>query len=124
VNVIALAQGNVNANAGGTISGTLVGIGGVSASGSSIDATLLSQNVTASGDTSGAKEGFAQGTAANATSQAMSSDDTDSAANTTNNTDDDLKKKKGIALAQKVSRVTVLLPVKKLSEKSEANNPL
>jgi len=45
---------------------------------------------------------------------------------TTDNTgDDDLKKKnKGIALAQKVSRVTVLLPVNKISEKSTADNPL
>ena len=34
-------------------------------------------------------------------------------------------KKKGIALAQKVSRVTVVLPgAKKLSEKTGVNNPL
>ena len=37
--------------------------------------------------------------------------------------DDPTKKKKGIALAQKVSRVTVLLP-KKVSEKSGLGNPL
>ena len=38
---------------------------------------------------------------------------------------DDSKKKKGISLAQKVSRVTVILPgTKKLSEKTTAGNPL
>jgi hypothetical protein len=125
VNVTALAEGNVNASAGGTISGTLVGVGGVSASGSAIDASLLSQNVTASGDTSGAKEGFAQGTTANATSAAMSSDSTTSVAKSSGTDEgDDSNKKKGIALAQKVSRVTVILPPKKLSEKTTANNPL
>ena len=125
VNVTALAQGNVNANAGGTISGTLVGIGGVNASGSSIDASLLSQNVTASGDTSGAKEGFAQGTAANSTSQGLSNDSTTAVTKSSGTDDDDaLKKKKTIGLAQKVGRVTVILPVKKLSEKATGNDPL
>ena len=114
VNVTALAQGTVSASAGGDISGTIIGIGGISASGSSIDASLLSQNVSASGDTSGATEGFAQGTAANATSQGMSEDSNPTAAtgNSDSGDDDDLKKKKNITLAQKVSRVTVLLPAK------------
>ncbi len=123
VSVVALAQGTVSANAGGALTGTLIGIGGISASGDSITAALDSNN-SISGDTSGSK-GLAQGTVANATSAAMASDDT--AKNSTDNGsgDEDLaKKKKGIALAQKVSRVTVLLPAKKLSEKSNANNPL
>jgi hypothetical protein len=123
VNVTALAQGNVSVNSGGTISGTIIGVGGVSASGSSIDASLLSQNVSASGDTSGAKEGFAQGTAANATSQGASTDNT-TAATTDASTDDELDKKKKISLAQKVGRVTVLLPPKKLSDKTAGNHPL
>jgi filamentous hemagglutinin family protein len=123
VNVTALAQGTVSANAGGALTGTLIGIGGISASGGSVDASLES-NSTISGDTSGSK-GIAQGTAANATSSAMASDDSVNSTKTTDNTaGDDLKKKKGIALAQKVSRVTVLLPANKLSEKSATDNPL
>jgi filamentous hemagglutinin family protein len=123
INVTALAQGNVSASAGGTVSGTLVGVGGVSASGSAIDATLLSQNVSASGDTSSAKEGFAQGTVANATASAASASDDSGKVAKTSATDDDeeaKKKGKGIVLAQKVSRVTVLLPAKSLSENQKS----
>jgi hypothetical protein len=127
VNVTALAQGTINASAGGDISGTIIGIGGITASGSSIDASLLSQNISASGDTSGATEGFAQGTAANSTSQGMSdnSSQTAAAGSSDGSDDDDLKKKKkGVTLAQKVSRVTVLLPPKTLSENQTSKNPL
>lgn len=113
INVIALAEGTISVSSGGTVSGTLIGVGGVSASGSSIDASLESNNGI-SGDTSGAK-GLAPGTAANATSaSASASDSTATAAAKTENSgeDDLLKKKKPIALARKVSRVTVLLPGK------------
>ena len=113
VNVTALGQGQVNVGAGGSVSGTIIGVGGVSASGSSIDAALLSQNISASGDTSGAKEGFAQGTAANAASVGASNEETTKVAKTSDTTEeDDAKRKKpvSIALAQKVSRVTVILP--------------
>jgi hypothetical protein len=107
-----LGLGTVNvASAGGSVSGTFIGVGGVSASGGSVDANLES-NASISGNTSGEK-GFASGTAANATSQGMSSDNP--AAATAKNSDDstaDEKKKKKISLAQKVSRVTVLLPGK------------
>ncbi len=112
-NVTALAQGTVSASAGGDLSGTIIGIGGISASGGSVDAALLS-NGTISGGTSG-QSGFAQGTAANATAQADQSEDVAKAAEsgTGDATDDDLKKKKAsVALAQYVSRVTVLLPTK------------
>ena len=114
VNVTALGVGNVSVSSGGTISGTIVGVGSVSVSGSSVDAALISANV--SGTTSG-QSGLGQGTAANSTSQAAASEET--AKTTTAAADDaaassDLKKKTGkpIALAQKVSRVTVLLPPK------------
>jgi filamentous hemagglutinin family protein len=112
VNVTALGGANVSVSSGGTVSGTIIGVGGVTASGGSIDASLVSANVT--GGTSG-QNGLGQGNAANAASQAASSDDSTKVAKTDNSTDDDdLKKKKGkgIALAQKVSRVTVLLPKK------------
>ena len=88
--------------------------GGVSASGSSIEANLES-NASVSGNTSGEK-GLAAGTAAEATATAASaSDETGKVTRKSDETEteDPLKKKsKGIALAQKVSRVTVLLPAK------------
>jgi filamentous hemagglutinin family protein len=110
VNVTALAQGTANVSAGGNVSGTIIGVGGVAASGGSIDAALLSSG-TISGQTSG-QSGFAQGTAANATSAAASSENASQNAATSSTTDDndDLKKKKPVALAQRVSRVTVILP--------------
>jgi hypothetical protein len=68
---------------------------------------------------------MAQGTAANATSQGMASENTAAPSEAVTSSDDELnKKKKGISLAQKVSRVTVILPPKKLSEKTTGNNPL
>jgi len=112
VNVTALAQGTANVSAGGDVSGTVIGIGGVSASGGSVDATLLS-NTSISGETSG-QSGFSQGTAASATAQAAQTEVAAQAKEEGTDADaEDLKKnKKGITLAQKVSRVTVLLPTK------------
>jgi filamentous hemagglutinin family protein len=112
VNVTALGGANVSVSSGGTISGTIIGVGGVTASGGSIDASLISANVT--GGSSG-QTGLGQGSAANSTSQAATTDDATKVVKTDSSTDDeDLKKKKGkgIALAQKISRVTVLLPKK------------
>ncbi len=125
VNVTALAEGTVSADAGGNLSGTIIGVGGISASGGSVDASLLS-NGSISGATSG-QSGLAQGTAANATSAAASNDSNqtaDKATGTGDDSDDDLKKKKGITLAQKVGRVTVILPPKTLSENQTSKNPL
>jgi filamentous hemagglutinin family protein len=113
VNISVLGLGNVNVSSGaGSVSGTIIGVGGVSASGASIDANLES-NGSVSGNTSGGK-GLAAGTAADATaSAAAASDNSAKVAQTSNDTGDDdplKKKKKGITLARKVSRVTVLLP--------------
>jgi filamentous hemagglutinin family protein len=111
VNVTALGGENVNvSSSGGTISGTIIGVGGVNVSGNSIDASLISANV--SGATSG-QSGLGQGTAANATSQAASGENSNLAAASSDDTDDK-KKKKGteVALAQKTGQVTVLLPSK------------
>ncbi len=115
VNVTALAQGTASVDAGGKISGTIIGVGGISASSSSgsIDASLLSSG-TISGETSG-QSGFTQGTTANAASAAASNESaTQNAAITTtsDDTSDEKKNKKPVALAQKVGRVTVLLPNK------------
>jgi hypothetical protein len=115
VNVTALGQGNVNVSSTrGSISGTIIGVGAVTVSGGSIDASLISANVT--GATSG-QSGLGQGTAANATAQAVSSDDSNKAVVSSNQSDDD-KKKKEVALAEKVSRVTVILPAQSTSRNS------
>jgi filamentous hemagglutinin family protein len=113
VSVTALAEGTVSASAGGNISGTIIGVGGISASGGSIDAALLSNN-SVSGATSG-QSGLAPGAAANATSQAASNNNSSQTTEKSaagDDTDDLKKKKKTVTLAQKVGRVTVLLPVK------------
>jgi filamentous hemagglutinin family protein len=125
INVSVLGLGIVNvASAGGTVSGTIAGIEGVSASGT-IDANLES-NGSVSGNTSG-ESGLAPGTAADAASQGMASDNSASPAKNadTTSTDDDVKKKgKAAALAQKKGRVTVLLPPKNLSQNQTSSNHL
>ncbi len=75
-----------------------------------------------SGTTSG-QSGLGQGTAANATSQGLANNQSTQAAAASDQGTDDEKKKKGkqIALAQKVSRVTVILPPKKVSEAQTPN---
>ena len=125
VNVTALGGQNVNvSSSAGTITGTLIGGAGVNASGSSVDASLISANV--SGATSG-QSGLGQGTAANGTAQAASSDDSaKTAVAATQTEDDDTKKKKDreAVLVQKTGRVTVLLPPKNLSQNQTSSNHL
>lgn len=114
VNVTALAQGDVNVGAGGSVSGTIIGVGSVSASGTSVDAALLSQNVAASGDVSSSQVGFGQGTAAAAASQSLAGDDSARAAAA--NADDEEEEDRPSFAARKptltrtVGRVTVILP--------------
>ena len=117
VSVTALAGGSANVSAGATISGTIIAAGGINASGSSVDASLLTEGtISTSGDSSGAQKGFAQGNAGDATSQGLANDaSTKAAASSDDTKDDDKKKNKQIALAQKVSRVTVVLPPKNKS---------
>ncbi len=115
VNVTALAEGNVNVSAGGTVSGTIIGIGSVSASGSSVDAALLSANITTSGNLNSSQVGFSAGTAANAASQGVQNDEaTKAVAGVKNNQDDDEQKKRRTTprLAKTTGRVTVILPNK------------
>jgi hypothetical protein len=123
--VTVLAQGTANVSAGGNLSGTIVGVGGLSASsGGSIDASLLSQNISPGVETSGQK-GFTQGTAANTASAGLANDQTTKPADSSDDTADDEKKNgKKVALAQKVGRVTVILPPKTVSETQTSNHPL
>jgi len=115
VNVTALGLGSVNvSSSGGSISGTIIGVGGVTASSDSIDASLVSANVT--GATSG-QSGLGLGAAANSTSQAAASEDSDKVAAAGDKKEDDTnKKEKQIVLARKSGRVTVLLPPKNVTE--------
>lgn len=113
VSVTALAQGSVNVSAGGAVSGTIIGIGSVSASGASVDASLLSQNVTASGNVGSAQVGFSQGTAASSVSQSVQGEES-SRTTAKARTDDEESRSRRVAAAPKltrtVGRVTVILP--------------
>jgi filamentous hemagglutinin family protein len=115
VNVTALAQGNVNISSGGTIGGTLIGIGGINASGANVDAALLSESISTSGNVTSSQVGFSQGTAANATSQSLANDESQSiiASAKKGDQEDELKKKTASALphlTKTLGRVTVILP--------------
>jgi hypothetical protein len=117
VSVTALAGGNAAVSAGDTISGTIVGVGSVSASGATVDAALLSQNVSASGDTSASQQGFAQGNAAASTSQSLAGDDKAKEAVTEKKDEEEelaKKQKPGPRIAKTTGRVTVILPTKNL----------
>lgn len=115
VNVTALAGGNAAVSAGDTISGTIIGGGSVAASGATVDAALLSQNVSTSGDASSSQQGFAQGAAASSTSQSLASDDkAKEVASEKKDEDADPTKKQKPAprIAKTTGRVTVILPGK------------
>ena len=95
---------------------------GVSATGDTSGASLLSNN-----QVSGGQNSMAAGTAADAASQGMASENSASPAKNddTTATDDDVKKKgKAVATVQKAGRVTVLLPPKHLSQNQTSSNHL
>jgi len=100
----------VSVAVGGFVSGTIVGGENVSVSGGEITASLISGSVSTSGDASGATVGIPQSNVAQNNSQ--TADNADTAISKDGNQDDEEepKKKKPITLAQKVSRVTVILP--------------
>jgi trimeric autotransporter adhesin len=111
VDVTAVSGGNVDISASGTVAGTVVGGGDVSVSGDSILASVLGVSVSASGDTSGASLGIPQSNVSK--ENAETAEDASVVAAKTDNADDDEEKKqrgKGISLAQKTGRVTVVLP--------------
>jgi len=115
IGVTAVAGGRVNASsASGNITGNIIASGGVSVSGLDVSANLVSSSV--SGATSG-QSGLGSGNTAGGSSTAAGADQSSKTATTTglNSTDEtspDKKKGKSVALAQKISRVTVLLPGK------------
>ena len=101
----------VSVAAGGSVSGTIVGGENVSVSGGEITASLLSGSVSTSGDASGASIGIPQSSATQQNAQVADNASTPASKDDNQDTDD-LKKKKSISLAQRVGRVTVLLPTK------------
>ncbi len=114
VNVTAMAQGSISVSAGGNASGTMVSLGGIQASASSIDAAMMSKDVSASGDASAAKVGFSQAAAAGATSQSAQPRDNPAAAKPSPNTEEEDSSKNKRAkpqLARTIGRVTIILPV-------------
>jgi filamentous hemagglutinin family protein len=115
VNVTALAAGNASVSAGEAISGTIIGVGSVTASGATVDASLLSQDISTSGEVSSSQMGFAQGAAASSTSQSSQTDELakEAVASRKNAQEEELTKKRvGPRLAKTTGRVTVILPMK------------
>ena len=111
-----LAGGTANVSAtGGSISGTVIGIGGVNASsGAGVTAALLGQNVSVGGGPAQSTLGTAAG--ATSTSQAaaqQANSDSQQQLTKGNAEEDDAKKKKKASsptLVRRVGRVTVILP--------------
>lgn len=123
VNVTAISGGGVDISASGSVAGTIVGGGNVSVSGDSISAAVLGSSVSVSGDTSTASLGLPASNVSKETTE--TTDASTEVAKTSGSEEEDVKKRKGIALAQKVSRVTVVLPgAKKLSEALSLNPKL
>ena len=115
VNVTALGGGGVSISAAGTVSGTVISGGNASVSGEAITASLIAQSVSASGNTSQANLGVPASNVSKSDTKAAEDAATMIAATDSQGTGDDDKKKKEktITLAQKSSRVTVILPGKK-----------
>jgi hypothetical protein len=100
---------SVALNAGGNVSGTIIGGGDVSIAGQGITADIIGAAVSAAGNTAGATEGIS--TAGVAQQSARAVDNPSNGTSSDDDSDDPLKKKgRPVKLAQKVSRVTVVLP--------------
>jgi filamentous hemagglutinin family protein len=122
VDVTAVSSGNVDINASGDVSGTIVSGGNLDVSGNSIDASLIGENVSASGDTAGASMGIPQSNVATVNTPTADNVTTASSKADTDDSNDEKKKRKPVALAQKASRVTVTLPPKNNSRTQNQNS--
>lgn len=113
-NVTAIAKGDVNISATGDVTGTIVSAGTANVSGQSITASLISQSVNANGSTTGSSIGVPVSNVAKQDNK-VAEDASEAVAQNDGSDDSDDKKKKAanITLAQKASRVTVVLPGKK-----------
>jgi filamentous hemagglutinin family protein len=115
VNVTAFGGGGVSISAAGTVSGTVISGGNASVSGETITASVIAQSVSTSGNTAQANVGVPASNVTKADSKVAEDAGTTVATTDSQETSDDDKKKKDktITLAQKSSRVTVILPGKK-----------
>jgi len=112
--VLSGGTANISATAG-TISGTVVGIGGVSASGGGgITASLLGQNVSVAGSAGQSTLGTSATatTASQAAAQQANTEAQQQVAKNDTPDDDQKKKDKRPVLTRRVGRVTVILPPK------------
>jgi len=122
VNVDLVAGGKADVTAPSLGDSKIIGLQGVDATGDTSDASLFSND-----QVNGGQNSLAAGTAADAASQGMASENSASPAKNddTTATDDDVKKKgKAVATVQKAGRVTVLLPPKHLSQNQTSSNHL
>lgn len=106
VDVTAFGGAGISVSAAGDVSGTMVSPV-LSVSGDSISASLIGSSVSASGDTSGSEMGVPQSNVAK--EDARTTEDAATTVAKSDDDEDDPKKKKNqtVALAQKISRVTV-----------------
>ena len=109
MNVTAFGGEGISISAVGNVSGTAISPV-VNVSGESITASLVGNSVSATGDTSGAAMGVPQSNVAKEDTKVA--DDASTTVSKSDDQEDETKKKQNgtIALAQKTSRVTVLLP--------------
>ena len=110
VNATVVSGGNVDITASGTVGGTVIGGGDVSVSGDAIDAAVIGSSVSAAGNTAGAAIGVPASNVSKVDTEVADNADAATGKTDSGNDTDDEKKKKNITLAQKVSRVTVILP--------------
>jgi hypothetical protein len=112
VDVNALGLGPVFVTGSSLGPSIIVGINGVTAHGDTSAASLFSND-----QVSGGQNSMAEGTAANAASQGMASDNSATPAkDDTTATDDEKKKGKAVATVQKKGRVTVILSPRQQSQ--------
>lgn len=111
-----VSGGKTDVGAGGDVRGVIVGLGALNVKGDTVAASLLSQNVSASGNLSASQTGFSQGTAASGTSQSLQSDVLAKVADTVKpsiESDSGPRKTRDLPLLTRtVGRVTVILPNK------------
>ena len=117
VNITALTPGSLGVSSGGTVSGTLIGVDSLSVSGTSVNASLLSQNISTSGTVTSPQIGFTPGTAASATSQSLQTGEFQSASQIATATNSPPENQATLAaalphLTRTEGRVTVILPKK------------
>jgi predicted acyltransferase (DUF342 family) len=114
VSVAAFAGGDATVNAGLNVSGTLIGLGDINVTGGTIEAALLSSDITTSGNVTSSQIGFAPITVASSANESESADATSKAGAAFSDSADDedgpRKGKGGKPVLKSSGRVTVSPP--------------